>query len=39
MMIHLGIERALGKRLLQSIEQSTLIEGCCSITPSQQLIK
>ena len=39
MMVHLGIQRPLGQRLLQLVEQAILGEGGLGISPSQQLIQ
>lgn len=39
MMIHLGIERPFGQRLLQRIQQATLLKGRSGIAAGQQLIK
>jgi len=38
-MIHLGIQRALGQRLLQRIQQAALSQRRTGITSSQQLVQ
>jgi len=39
MMIHLGIQRALGKRLLQPVEQPAGIKGGLGIGARQKLVE
>jgi len=38
-MIHPGIQRALGQRLLQRVEQPSLRQGGARVTAGQQLIQ
>src|SRR6185436_9014001 len=37
--IHLGIQRALGERLLQIVEKTVRIKGCLRIGTSQKLVQ
>ena len=39
MMVHLGVQRSFGKRLLQLVEQPVLRKCCLGISPGQKLIK
>ena len=39
MIIHLGIQSALGQRLLQIVEQTSLIKGCACRTAGKQLVQ
>src|SRR4051812_38146210 len=39
MVIHLGIQDALGERLFQAVEKSVRIKGRLRIGPSQQLVQ
>jgi len=39
MIIHLGIQSTLGQRLLQIVEQTSLIKGCARRTAGKQLVQ
>jgi len=38
-MVHLGIQSALGQRLLQPVQQAALVEGGAGFRPGQQLVQ